>query len=166
MTTKSPKLNRIGVPFDMKPEDEGILIPWSEASQKLNESIVYWVCSVSPAGKPLAVPVWGVWQEETFYIRANPYTRTRQNIDENSNIVVHLESGEDAVIFDAIAEKIVDEDQRAAISQAFDEKYQFSQPSAVFYQAKPITAMCQLCHGIGEIAANEYRASATKYSWK
>ncbi|MCG7534600.1 pyridoxamine 5'-phosphate oxidase family protein [Pseudoalteromonas sp. OOF1S-7] len=164
--SSQPKLSRIGVPFDMKPEDEGVLLPWSRASEQLNESVIYWVCTSRKDGRPLAVPVWGVWKDETFYMRMNPYTRTRTNLDENPNVVVHLESGEDAVIFESVAEKITDEELRTKVAEAFDEKYDFPQPSAVFYQAKPITAMCQLCHGVGETAANEYRASGTKYRWE
>lgn len=162
---KQPQVNRIGVPFDMKPEDEGVLLPWERASKKLNDATIYWVCTTREDGRPLSVPVWGVWRDETFYIRVNPYTRTRNNLEKNQNLVVHLESGEDAVIFDSIAEEIKDEELIKSVADAFVEKYDFPQPSAIYYKAQPLEAMCQKCHGVGEQAANEYRATGTKYKW-
>lgn len=160
-----PQINRIGVDFQMKPENEGVLLPWSRASEKLEKSTVYWVASTRSDGRPLVVPVWGVWDGEAFYLRINPYTRTMKNLQCNPNITVHLESGEDAVIFDTTVSMLEDSERKNEVIEAFNNKYQFPQPKAAYFVGKPQVAQCQLCHGIGETAANEYRSTATKYRW-
>ena len=162
---QEPEKTRLGVPFKMKADEEGVLLPWDRASKQLSKATIYWIATTRANGRPLTVPVWGIWRDETIYIRANPYTRTRKNIDRDPRITIHLESGEDAVIFDATAVKIEESPLLESVKKAFDEKYKFPQPVAVFYSARPEVAECQICRGVGESAIEDYRSTGTKYRW-
>jgi hypothetical protein len=43
-----------------------------------------------------------------FYFGTGPRTRKGRNLAENPNVAVHLESGEDAVIVEGVAEVVID----------------------------------------------------------
>ncbi|MGB8861099.1 MAG: pyridoxamine 5'-phosphate oxidase family protein [Ilumatobacteraceae bacterium] len=40
-------------------------LPWSWAAERLGRTRNYWVTTVSPAGQPHSLPVWGVWHDES-----------------------------------------------------------------------------------------------------
>ncbi|MEI6291673.1 MAG: pyridoxamine 5'-phosphate oxidase family protein [Chloroflexota bacterium] len=71
---------------------------WEDVVGRLTNSKIYWLNSVSPAGKPHSVPRWGVFIDEKFYYDGSPETRHARNILLNSNVSLHLESGDEAVI--------------------------------------------------------------------
>jgi hypothetical protein len=51
--------------------------------------------------------VWGVWLDETLYFGGGR-TRWARNLAANPAVVVHLESGDDVVIVEGIAEWVTD----------------------------------------------------------
>ena len=79
------------------------LLPWSQVEQRLAEAKNYWLCSVRPDGRPHAVPRWGVYVNGKIYYDGSPQTRHARNIMENPQVVVHLESGDQAVIVEGRA---------------------------------------------------------------
>ena len=105
-------------PITDRPEMEGYgiqpignganLIPWAEASKKIAKARNYWVSTTRENGKPHAMPVWGVWLNETFYFGTATTSVKARNLAHNPAVVVHLESGDDVVILEGTAEKISD----------------------------------------------------------
>lgn len=73
-------------------------VEWDWVSAQLTESTIYWLCSVSPDGKPHVVPRWGVFLDGRIYYDGSPETRHGLNIKSNPSISVHLENGTQPVI--------------------------------------------------------------------
>jgi hypothetical protein len=46
---------------------EHIRLPWSWATEQLQEADTYWIATTRRDGRPHSRPVWGVWLDETFY---------------------------------------------------------------------------------------------------
>src|SRR5437867_11497918 len=86
------------------PSDYGIpkskkgLLPWSHVSKRMSEALHYWICTVTPNGKPHATPVDGLWLDDALYFGGSPKTRWHRNLASNPAMSVHLESATDVVI--------------------------------------------------------------------
>jgi len=81
-------------------------LDWSVVETWLSEAVHYWLCTVSPDLSPHAVPLWGVWVRGKVYFDGSPATRHARNLTHNPRVVVHLESGERAVILSGWARAI------------------------------------------------------------
>jgi PPOX class probable F420-dependent enzyme len=101
------------------------LLPWSEVGERMEQSRSYWVCSVRPDGRPHAMPVWAVWIDETLWFSTGQESVKARNLAANPAVVVHLESGDDAVIFEGTAERVAEPDRALfkRIAEAYDAKY-------------------------------------------
>ena len=98
---------------------EGIL-PWDYVVGRMGEARNYWLSTVRPDGRPHAVPVWGVWVDETFHFGGGGTTRKARNLAANPNVVAHCESGEEVVIVEGVAEEVTD----PAIQERLDDAYE------------------------------------------
>ena len=79
---------------------------WDHVEERMAEAHNYWVATVRPDGRPHATPVWGLWVDRAFYFGAG--RRKGRNLAENPNVAVHLESGDDVVILEGVAEVVTD----------------------------------------------------------
>lgn len=75
-------------------------VDWKWVEAQLIEAKNYWLCSVRPDGRPHVVPRWGAFIDSKLYYDGSPETRHAQNIMENSQVSLHLESGNQVVIMD------------------------------------------------------------------
>jgi nitroimidazol reductase NimA-like FMN-containing flavoprotein (pyridoxamine 5'-phosphate oxidase superfamily) len=66
----------------------------------------YWVCTVSPDGRPHATPVDGLWIEDQLYFGGSARTRRHRNLAANPAACIHLESGTDVVILHGEAHEL------------------------------------------------------------
>lgn len=73
-------------------------LTWEDVLSRLTTSKTYWLNSVSPDGYPHSVPRWGVFLDCQFYYDGSPETKHARNILNNSNVSLHLENGDQAVI--------------------------------------------------------------------
>jgi nitroimidazol reductase NimA-like FMN-containing flavoprotein (pyridoxamine 5'-phosphate oxidase superfamily) len=108
-------------------DDHEDLLPWSWVVERMEQARNYWICSTRPDGRPHAAPVWGVWLDGTFYFSTGRRSRKARNLATNPAVVVHLESGDETVIFEGVAEAITDWDAETAARYAdtYDRKYNF-----------------------------------------
>jgi hypothetical protein len=117
----------------LMPKDYGIagsksgsgLISWELVSQKINSARNYWVCTTRPDGRPHAMPVWGVWLYETFLFSTSRSSRKGRNLTNQPYLVIHLESGDDVVILEGVAEEAKEPALLAEFAQAYEVKYEF-----------------------------------------
>jgi len=98
------------------------LLSWSWVTEQMEIARSYWVGTSRPDGRPHVMPVWGVWIDNVFYFGTGPDTVKALNIESNPAAVVHLESGDDVVIVEGRAKKMVEMDtdlyERVAASYA------------------------------------------------
>jgi hypothetical protein len=105
-----------GVPSD---GSGGAKLPWAQAAQRLAASRNYWLCSSRPDGPAHAAPVWGLWLDGAFWFSTDADSRKGRNLAADPTVLVHLESGDDVVIFEGEAER-----QDSADLEPFVEAYE------------------------------------------
>src|SRR5688572_14444266 len=75
-------------------------VEWDTAMGWLADALHYWLATTRPDGTPHVVPRWGVWWDERFWYDGSPQTRHARNLVTNPACVLHLESGEQALILE------------------------------------------------------------------
>ncbi len=154
-----------GVPDDL----DGVL-PWSWAEERLLASRNLWVITATAAGRPHAMPVWGVWQPDpaTFLFSCSPNSRKARNLAANPRATVAVDSTVEVVSvegsvrsreasavaagIDAYAEKYWETEQERTDGKAFV-------ASHALYELVPERAF-----GIIE-TEEDFARRATKWVW-
>lgn len=123
------------------PETEKGMLDWRFVVERLEKSRNYWVATVRPDGTPHAMPVWGVFVENTLYFGGGPQTRWSRNLAENPHLVVHLESGDEVVILEGTVDRITDPKHPMVekVDAAYLEKYNMPHGTP-FWVLKPKVA--------------------------
>jgi general stress protein 26 len=118
------KADRPDIPRDygIETSQEGML-PWSWVEERMKASRNYWIGSTRPDGRPHVMPVWGVWVDGELYFGTGSDSRKARNLAANPNVVVHLESGDECVIFEGIVEEVSDRPILVKTAKAYAEKY-------------------------------------------
>lgn len=98
---------------------------WSEIAGKIEASRNYWICTTRKDGRPHAMPVWGVWLDGALYFSTDPNSVKGRNLRRTGQVVVHLESGDDAVIIEGTIEQVTDRATLTAFADVYNTKYQF-----------------------------------------
>jgi hypothetical protein len=105
---------------------EGAL-PWAWAERRLSVSRNYWVATTGPTGAPHVAPVWGVWVDAALWFGTDPGSAKGRNLARDARVVVHLESGDEAVIVHGLGRAHtlaeVDRSSLAAVDEAYAAKY-------------------------------------------
>ena len=65
-------------------------LPWEWARDRLVRGHNYWFCTASAAGRPHAMPVWGVWSDDEtrFVVSCATSARKARNLRDNPMAVV------------------------------------------------------------------------------
>ena len=142
-----PQIEGYGIP-----ETEEGMLSWSFVTERVGSPRNYWIATVRPDGRPHAVPSWGVWLDGVFYFGGGEKTRHLRNVRSNPNVVMHLESGDEVVIFEGVAEEITGRDLRARIDDAYEAKYGIRHGTPVFALRPQVV-----------FAWAEYPVSATRF---
>ena len=120
MERSRPQMEAYGI----HTEQEGLL-SWRWAGEQLERSHNYWICTTRTDGRPHAMPVWGVWLEDTFYFGTAESSVKAGNLAANPALVVHVESGDECVILEGVAEHLLDPAEQLfdRIADAYADKY-------------------------------------------
>ena len=88
-------------------------LPWSWASARLASNRNFWVVTVSAAGRPHAMPVWGVWAEDEgrFAFSCAPRARKARNLADNPRAVIMTDDTVECLSIEGLA-RPVDDDKR------------------------------------------------------
>ncbi len=107
------------------------LLSWQHVSAQMATARNYWISTTRPDGRPHATPVWGVWLEDAFYFGAGRDSQKARNLATNPAIVVHLESGDDVIILEGTAERVIELDPALyeRIADAYAAKYEGFRPN-------------------------------------
>jgi len=79
------------------------------ADRRLREETMIWLTTVRSDGQPQSVPVWFLWDGETFLIYSRPNQQKLKNIGTNARVGLHLnanERGGDVVRAEGTAEVV------------------------------------------------------------
>jgi general stress protein 26 len=99
--------------YGVRAPDEGTgLLPWSWAEERLTSSHNYWVVTLWPDGRPHAMPVWGVWDDDDlFWFTSGVRSRKARNIANDPRCVVTTEDEQHPVVLEGHGEirKVVEE---------------------------------------------------------
>lgn len=131
-------------------EETAGLLTWHWVSSKMEKSRNYWICTTRPNGRPHAAPVWGVWLDSTLFFGTDRRSVKASNIKNNSHAVVHLESGDETLIFEGqLVESRASDEHKAKIARAYAQKYPSFDSAAnggaaVWYQLIPHKVMAWL----------------------
>ena len=91
------------------------------AISRLRASLIYWIATTRPDGRPHSMPVWGVWVDGALWF--GTYGQKVRNLAHEPYAVAHVESGEDVAIVEGPVERLTFPDAPAAVAAAFREKY-------------------------------------------
>ena len=94
-------------------------LDWSWAAERLAAAKNYWIVTVRPDGRPHAMPVWGVSFNDTVYFSTAPDSRKGLNLAANPLLLIHLESGDEAVVLEGTVAKVTEQ----ADFDQFDDLY-------------------------------------------
>jgi len=85
-----PRAERPNMPDYGVDTPEWSALPWSWAAERLAANRNFWVVTVSAAGRPHALPVWGVWDDtdSRFAFSCGPRSRKARNLAVNPQVVV------------------------------------------------------------------------------
>jgi PPOX class probable F420-dependent enzyme len=105
--------------------DEGRgLLPWSWARERLIGSRNYWVSTVCPDGRPHAMPVWGVWEDDAFWFSSSAASRKARNLAAEPRCAVTTEDPEEPVVVQGVAAAVTDAEALAAFLALTNGKYE------------------------------------------
>jgi nitroimidazol reductase NimA-like FMN-containing flavoprotein (pyridoxamine 5'-phosphate oxidase superfamily) len=108
------------------PESDDGMLPWSWATERLEQARNYWVATTRPDRRPHSMPVWGVWLEGAFFFGSGRNSAKTRNLAANPAIVVHLESGDETVILEGRAEPVLDTALERRVDEVYGPKYDFT----------------------------------------
>ena len=66
----------------------------ARAERRLREGIVIWLTTVRSDGQPQSVPVWFLWDGETFLVYSRPGQQKLKNIGSNARAGLHLNAND------------------------------------------------------------------------
>jgi PPOX class probable F420-dependent enzyme len=117
-----PVASRPGFPgYGISEEPEGMLA-WGWALERLTTARNYWIVTARRDGHPHAAPVWGLWTGDAVLFSTSPSSRKGRNLARDPRVVVHLESGDEVVILEGEAERVVLDEAGA---DAYEAKYAY-----------------------------------------
>jgi len=99
------------------------LLPWAWATGQLVGSHDYWLVTVWPDGRPHAMPVWGVWDDDSLLFSSSGRSRKVRNLLTDPRCVVATQDTADPVVVEGVAETIVDPQELARVIGLMNAKY-------------------------------------------
>ena len=121
--------------YGISKERQGML-SWSFVEEQMLDPKQYWLSTTKPNGLPHAIPIWGIWFESKLFFGGGPNTQNRKNLEHNSNIVAHTESGSNVVIIEGSVKIEEKEDVIQEIIKLYKEKYDMDHPPP-FWRVDP-----------------------------
>jgi general stress protein 26 len=100
-------------------------LDWSWVTDQLERSRNYWICTAASDGRPHAAPVWGLWLDGAVLWSTDSASRKARDLRANPAVVVHLESGDEAVMLEGTVEMAREPDLLQRFADRYDAKYQF-----------------------------------------
>jgi hypothetical protein len=144
---------------------EPVRLPWGWAAERLTAARNYWIATTRPSGRPHSRPVWGVWWEDAFYFSTG--SLAAENLRENAEITVHLESGGEVVIVEGVARPVADIALVEVVIAAYNEKYRWEvdphDMPGPLYAVRPRVAFGWVSDDSGADRGAAFHGTATRW---
>lgn len=100
-------------------------LPWSWAAERLVANRSFWVVTVSAEGRPHALPVWGVWDDEElrFAFSCAPRARKARNLAASPQAVVMVDDTVECISVEGRAAPVSDRARAACWTDRYLAKY-------------------------------------------
>ena len=107
------------------PARGGEWVAWGHVVERLRAAEGYWLATVTPAGRPHAVPIWGVLVDDDLFLETGDMqTVKNRNLAVNRAVRIHLDGVNDVVIVRGHAHPYVPDPPLAArLAVAYSAKY-------------------------------------------
>ena len=105
------------------PAEGSGLLHWSWAAERLTAARNYWVATVRPDGRPHVMPVWGMWDDSTFWFTSSTGSRKVRNLSADPRCCVSTEDASDPVIIEGIARIATEAAALQRVLDLMNEKY-------------------------------------------
>ncbi len=101
-------------------------LPWSWATERLLANRNFWVVTVSADGRPHALPVWGVWDDDDvrFAFSCAPRARKARNLAANPRVVIMADDTVECVSVEGRASPVRGNERQAQWIERYLDKYQ------------------------------------------
>lgn len=99
------------------------LLPWSWAEERLSASHDFWLATVTPAGVPHLMPVWGIWQAGQLWFSSSNGSRKTRNLAAEPRCTVLTGDPGEPVVVQGRARRVTDRDALADLLAAENAKY-------------------------------------------
>lgn len=101
-------------------------LPWSWAAERLAANRNFWVVTVSRSGRPHALPVWGVWNDDDarFAFSCAPGSRKARNLAANPRVVIMTEDTVECLSIEGTAAPVRDAKHEDRWIERYLTKYQ------------------------------------------
>jgi PPOX class probable F420-dependent enzyme len=143
-------------------EDDGGLLAWSWAEQRLAEAAESWLASVCPDGRPHVMPVWALWSEGAVWFSTGPGSRKARNLLAEPRCTVTTDDTRRPVIIEGVAELVTDDDAVERFATAVNAKYD-SDYDVAFFRANHLFRVTPVrVFGLDEDA---FTTSPTRWSF-
>jgi hypothetical protein len=144
---------------------EPTVLPWAWAVERLEQSANYWISTTRADGRPHTRPVWGVWLDDACYFSTG--SLAAQNLLLSPEITVHLESGDDVVILEGVAQPLTARARLRRVVDVYNEKYHWDMDPldlpGPFYEVLPRVAFGWLSDGSGLDRGSAFQGTATRW---
>ncbi len=126
--------------YGIVPADQGELLPWGWAEERLVGSHNYWISTVRPDGRPHCVGVWGVWSEEQFWFSSGAESRKTRNLLRNAYCVICTENASQPVVLEGQARQMAAPAASAAALYKAKYKYDLDPAMGPIFAVTPKVA--------------------------
>ena len=142
-------------------------MPWRWATTRLEAARTYWIATTRPDGRPHSRPVWGVWLDNAFYFSTG--SLAARNLAVQPAITVHLESGEEVVIVEGVAEVAQGEELLRRVGALYDAKYHWDNSGAdedPFYAVHPQVVFGWVADSTGQDGGAAFHGTAARWQFE
>jgi general stress protein 26 len=141
----------------------GKLLPWKWVDARMREARSYWI-TTRTSGYPSSRPVWGIWQSPILLFSTGSLIAS--NIRRDPRVQINLESADELIIVEGIAQALMDQEMAQVWSDTYNEKYNWDMPARVddVYRVSPERVLAWICDSTGLDHGSGFSNSATE--WK
>ena len=108
----------------LKAADAGVT-SWSDARDRLAQGRTYWLATRRRDGRPHVMPILAVWLAGMLYFVASPSSRKAQNLAENAQCVVTVNTEAIDIVVEGGARNVRDESKLRRVAGAYASKYEW-----------------------------------------